>query len=395
MLRPHRLAVAAASLTLAMAGYPALAADKETEERIRQLEEQLEELKQQVEVTAEAVESKDEEPEAKQVHIGGYGEVHYNNLDADDSDNDLKEIDLHRFVLFFGYDYTDDIRFWSEVEIEHAGVDSKGDPLDGEVAIEQAYIEFDLTDAYSTKGGVYLLPVGILNETHEPNTFYGVERNPVENVIIPTTWREAGAEITGRYGNGLSWNLGLHSGLEVSTSGDNAFRIRSGRNKASNAKADDPAVTGRLKYTGIPGLELAGALQYQSDITQDSGDDTEEAVLAEAHAIASRGPFSLRALYARWDIEGDAVEAANADEQYGWYVEPSVKPWEKLGFYVRYADVRGARDRDRFAQWEGGLNFWPHPSVVLKADYRNRSHDLDKEEGRDFTGFDLGIGYEF
>ena len=73
-------------------------------------------------------------------------------------------------------------------------------------------------------------------------------------------------------------------------------------------EADEPAVTGRLKYTGVPGLELAGALQYQSDITQESGDDAEEAVLAEAHAVVSRGPFALRALYARWDIEGDAVE---------------------------------------------------------------------------------------
>ena len=116
--------------------------------------------------------------------IGGYGELHYNNIE------DTESIDFHRFVLFFGHEFTESIRFFSEFELEHA---LSGDGKPGEVELEQAYIEMDLTESTTLKTGLFLVPVGIINETHEPPTFYGVERNPVEKNIIPATWWEAGA----------------------------------------------------------------------------------------------------------------------------------------------------------------------------------------------------------
>jgi hypothetical protein len=90
-----------------------------------------------------------------------------------------------------------------------------------------------------------------------------------------------------------------------------------------------------------------------------------------------------------------SAASSGADEQSGWYIEPSYKPWEKLGLYTRYEDLEGARGRDQFNQWEVGLNYWPHEDVVLKADLRRRDHDLSAESGRDFDAFDLGIGYQF
>ena len=197
----------------------------------------------------------------RRLHIGGYAELHINDRDADNSDFDTKEIDLHRLVLFFGWDFTERIRFYSELEIEHNGVEADPGPLDGEVEIEQAYVEFDLTDDSSVLGGVFLLPIGIINLVHEPPTFYGVERPVLDNVIIPTTWWEGGAQYTHRWGNGLEWNIAFHSGLKIPTTGSNAFRVRSGRQKVSEADFDDQAVTTRLIYTGIPGLVLAGSIQ--------------------------------------------------------------------------------------------------------------------------------------
>jgi hypothetical protein len=123
---------------------------------------------------------------AERTTIGGYGEVHYNNLDGSGGASDKEEIDLHRFVLFVGHEFNEDIRFFSEIEYEH-GV--AGDGQVGEVEVEQAYVEFDLNDRHLARTGVALLPVGIINETHEPTTFYGVERNPVEKDIIPATCR--------------------------------------------------------------------------------------------------------------------------------------------------------------------------------------------------------------
>ncbi|NNC68997.1 MAG: porin [Gammaproteobacteria bacterium] len=371
---------------------------KQAMETATRAEEKADEANEVANATAEVVE--DSPLDAFEgISLGGYGEVHYNNLSADDSDRDLEEVDLHRFVLFVGKEFTDDLRFVSEFEIEHGGVEADGDPLGGEVEIEQAYIEYDVNDNAQVRGGVFLVPAGILNETHEPPTFYGVERNDVENVIIPSTWWEAGVGSTFRTNNGFSFDAALHSGLNFSgTSG----RIRSARGKVSNQRLSDPAVTGRVKYTGIQGLELAASINHQTDPTQDDDTNAEDdfiddATLYQAHAIYNRGRLGLRALYAQWDFSGDIEDAAgDIDEQFGWYLEPSFKVNNWLGLYARYEEVEGARVQDQFSQWEVGANWWPHTDVVVKFDYRDRSHDPEAEaDGRDFDGFDLGIGYMF
>jgi len=332
-------------------------------------------------------------------HVGGYGELHYNDLDADDSARDLDQIDFHRFVMYLSHEFDDRIRFFSEWELEHSFLQDTDDGSSvGEVEIEQAFLEMDLDENHLARAGLFLIPVGIINPTHEPPTFYGVERNDVENVIIPTTWWEGGAGVAGRYANGFSWELAAHSGLAIPTTGDDAFRVRSGRQKVAEASAADLAYTAQLRYAGIPGVELAATYQFQHDASQDSGDGLDEAQLFSAHGVLTRGPFTLKALWAEWQLDGDAVEAADADEQTGWYVEPSYRLAfgdHGLGFYGRVEDVRGGRTQDRFEQWELGLNYWPHERVVLKFDYRDREHDLDQESGRDFKGVDLGVGYQF
>ncbi|MEE9253707.1 MAG: hypothetical protein V3U43_02115, partial [Pseudomonadales bacterium] len=259
-------------------------------------------------------------------------------------------------------------------------------------------IELDMDEHHLARAGLFLIPVGILNETHEPPTFYGVERNDVENVIIPATWWEGGLGVGGRYANGLSWDFAIHSGLAMPTTGGSAFRVRSGRQKVSNAIADELAYTLRARYAGVPGLELAASVQIQSDPSQVSGDGLDDGLLLSFHGAYQRGGFGLRALYARWDFDGDAVQAADADEQTGWYIEPSYRfsmRHGELGFYTRYEDVEGARGQDQFQQWELGFNYWPVDNVVFKFDYRDREHDLASEAGRDFKGFDLGVGYQF
>jgi len=326
--------------------------------------------------------------------LGGYGEMHYNNLDVD-SGSDSKSMDFHRFVLFANHSFNDRLRFFSELEVEHA-LTGSGAP--GEVEVEQAFIEYDIDDRHFLRGGLFLLPIGILNETHEPPTFYGVERNDVESIIIPSTWWEGGAAAGGRYGNGVSWDVAIHSGLETPVTGSSAFRVRSGRQKVAEALANDLAWTARVKYTGIPGLELSGSFHRQEDASQQPGDGLEGGNLISVHAIVNQGPFQLRALWAEWNFSGRLIELAGVDKQTGWYVEPSVRLslWDHdWGFYARYEDLEGARTVDQFDQWELGFNFYPHEQVVLKADWRVRDHDLLSERQRDFKGFDLGIGYQF
>jgi hypothetical protein len=316
--------------------------------------------------------------------IGGYGEMHYNNLDSGN------EIDFHRFVLFFSHQFNDRLRFFSELEVEHV-IASSGD--DGEVELEQAYIEYDLTPSQHAKAGLFLLPIGILNETHEPPTFYGVERNPIESRIIPATWWAGGVALNGEIAPGWSYDFAVHEGLN--TSAANNYAVRNGRQKTSEADANDLASTARVKWTGIPGVELAASVQYQQDMTQGNDPDAGDAWLYETHADIRRGPYGLRALYARWDLDGSGPKAIGADEQEGFYIEPSYRISPKLGVFARYNqwdNQAGSNSGDtEKKQYNAGVNFWLHPDVVLKADLQQQDNDASKND----NGFNLGVGYQF
>ena len=364
-----------------------------------------------VEMTADAIEQvtvdMNRRPDITQsTAIGGYGELHYNNLKDDIGNDDVDRSDFHRFVLFVGHEFSDDIRFFSELEVEHSLV---GDGEPGEVELEQAWIEMDLNDRHHVRAGLDILPVGIINPTHEPNTFYGVERNKVESEIIPATWWEAGIGIYGEIAPGWNYDAIIHSGLAVPTAGSSALRPRSGRSKVAEADDLGFAATGRIRYTGIPGLELSVSGQYQSDVTGTADNIDIDATLLETHMIWQHNSgFGIRALYARWDYNDDAVlnpAVLNAETLGGWYIEPSYRfnitgsDWGDLGIFARYTQwdernqIAGVHRFEEFDQFSTGVNWWPHDNVVFKLDLQ--WEDADGVVDRTLDGFNLGLGYQF
>ena len=323
---------------------------------------------------------------AEKTSIGGYGEHHFNHFE-DSADI----VDAHRYVLYVSHQYSDKVRFFSEWELEHS---LAGDGKPGEVELEQAFIEWDYADNHSVQIGQFLVPVGIINETHEPDTFYGTERNQVEGAVIPATWWETGVMLKGEIAPGLSYNLAVHSGLEIDTVAGK-YKIRDGRQKSAKAVAEDLALTARLKYTGIQGLELAATWQQQQDVTQGIMGDEADATLIEMHAAYRTGAFGLRALYASWEIDGSAFEANGSDQQQGWYVEPSYKLTDKLGAFVRYSEFNnqsGSSASIDAEVWDYGVNYWLTPNVVLKADYTDFVND---NSGSDKDALNLGVGWSF
>lgn len=395
---------------LSMEGVPVAAADRKA---LEDLSAQVASNTEAVEATTGLVESaltgEDEGSDnalrnfrgadwARRTTIGGYGEVHYNAGDKD-------QIDFHRFVLYANHRFNNWIQLQSELELEHS---LAGDGKPGEVELEQAFINMNLTeglglqfgenDVHNLKAGLFLMPVGILNEIHEPNTFYGVERNNVEARIIPTTWWEAGFGFNGQLAEGLSYDLYYTSGLEVPTEGGNAYAIRSGRRKVAEAPAENAAVTARLKWTAIPGVELAATFHHQSDITQ--GVDDADANLFEAHAVVNKNGFGLRALYARWDIDSATAESLGRDEQVGWYVEPSYRfslspKFGDIGVFARHEqwDTEAGLGLDSNNKTTTfGLNYWPHQNVVFKFDYQSQELGFGAD-GDD--RINLGVGYQF
>jgi opacity protein-like surface antigen len=282
------------------------AADADTEARFKALEARLaaletvdQMLKSQQKTTDQKGAAVSEEVQTSagatswvaNTSIGGYGELHYNNLNGKGGAPDKKEIDFNRFVLFFGHKFDERTRFFSEVELEHV-VASNVDK--GEVELEQAYLEFDLNENHRAKAGLFLIPVGILNETHEPPTFYGVERNPVERDIIPATWWAGGVGLSGNFGAGFGYDFAIHEGL--ATSQVDGYKPSEGRQETSEASAKDPAYTARLKWTGLPGLRLAAAFQHQKNITQGTDATAGSANLYEVDGVYSQGPFMLKTL---------------------------------------------------------------------------------------------------
>lgn len=366
-------------------------------EQLSQSSEDIEETNVRLEATADLVEEAVQGGAAvasnwtDRTSIGGYAEMHYNNLDNNlEGGDDLDELDFHRFVFFLGHEFSEDTRFFSEIELEHS---LAGDGANGEVELEQAYIEHDLAAAHRVKAGLFLVPVGLLNETHEPDTFYGVERNNVEKNIIPTTWWEGGLAFSGEIFPGFSYDAALTSGLGLD---EDEWKIRDGRQKVSNARASDFAYTGRLKYTGIAGLELAATAQYQEDLYQSQLADSIDAILFEAHASYQNGPFGLRALAARWDID-DGIELIKegASRQDGWYVEPSWRLNREWGLFARYSEWDNQADSSNdseYNQWDLGINYWLEETVVFKFDYMKQEAPDGKSE---YDGFNLGVGWSF
>jgi len=392
----------------------------ETDQRVAVNEEKVEATVEEVEAAAEAFETAQTSSSgsswADRTTVGGYGELHYNNLsdnnDTVGGDDSLDRVDFHRFVIYFGHEFTDNIRFFSEIELEHA---VSGDGESGEVELEQAWIEMDINDRHRFRAGVDILPIGIINPTHEPNTFYGVERNKVETEIIPATWWEAGLGLNGEIAPGWNYDIVAHGGLLSPNGVDDpnkapsTLRPRSGRSKVSEADDQDIAFTGRLRYTGMPGLEVGLSGQYQSDMTGTADAFDVDASLFEGHIDYKHASgFGLRALYARWDIDAPTGITYTQNSIDGWYIEPAYRfkapgfiPGE-IGVFTRYAewDAIGGSGSNvpdgtyvQYESWHVGTNWWPHSDVAFKFDYQNESGDSRADKLLD--GFNLGLAYQF
>ena len=390
-------------------------ADASIEDKIAVMQEELEHLKLQM-AQSEKSRSGGIQGFVDRTTIGGYGELHYNNFGGDVPPGKTRkadEVDFHRFVLFFGHKFNDWISFKSEFELEHA---VSGEGKKGEIELEQAYLDFNINRQLNAKAGVFLIPLGMLNETHEPPTFYGVERNQIETRIIPTTWWEAGLGLYGEVLPGLNYQAGLTSSLNAAKyKSDFSNAVRDGRQKVSEAPAENIGFSGALNYTGVPGL-LLGAALFTGDTGQDGASNVAlkgvdaRLTLWDFHTRYQKDRIDLRALYAHGHLDDadklKSLAGINAAEDfYGWYAEAAYHVWKSgdhdLAPFVRYekwntqdkvpANVT-ANPYNENNVWTVGANYWLHPQVVFKADYQKWDKpDGDKGDKR----VDLGLGYMF
>ncbi|MFQ5877404.1 MAG: hypothetical protein ACE5JH_06915 [Acidobacteriota bacterium] len=350
--RIGRLLAQVERLRAAAAGSAAVA---ELEKRIEALAREIERLKIGAAAAPEAEESiLGLGPAASKIYklnrgvsIGGYGEMLYQNLDSRRDDGTTSaatdRLDFLRAVFYFGYKFNDRFLFNSEIEFEHAVA---GDGEAGEVAVEFAYIDFRASRRFGARGGLLLIPMGFLNELHEPPIFHGARRPEVERFIIPTTWRENGVGVYGEAGP-VSYRAYVVASLDAR--GFTAEEgIRGGRQNGSRSAAEDLAVTARLDYSPVPGV-LLGASAFTGRTGQgDPARGGARITLWDAHAEWGWRGLRLRGLYATSELDdADRVSAANPDtvgeEARGWYAEiawnvlaPAGRTGQDLSPFFRY-----------------------------------------------------------
>lgn len=388
------------------------------EDRVAELERKLEVLAQEIEKLriGEAAAEPDTSsygfgPAASKIYrterglsIGGYGELLYQNFDSDRDDGARSgrtdTFDVLRGVVYFGYKFNDRWLLNTEIEYEHAG---------SEVAVEFAYIDYLWRPEMNVRGGLVLIPMGFLNELHEPTVFLGARRPDIENAIIPSTWREGGFGLFGDLGP-FTYRTYIVDGLRGA--GFTSGGLRGGRQKGNQARAEDWAWVGRLDFTGAPGL-LVGASAYVGDSGQELNADVGTEII-EGHLEWKWRGLEFRAL----GVQASLDDVADLNRALGFTGTQSVG--EKLqGYYLQLGyDVlagRGERSLTPYARWETyntqdevpagfranratdvesltlGVAFQPLDQIILKVDHQ----DYDNAAGTGVDQFNVLLGWIF
>jgi hypothetical protein len=341
--------------------------------------------------------------------VAGYMDFHVNKESGDSF-----RPDFHRFVLLFGHSFSDRIKFWSELELEHSLVE--GGEESGEVALEQAYLDFLITPKFNLRAGMLLTPVGIVNERHEPPAFNGVERPFVESIIIPTTWRELGFGFTGDLGKGFRYRTYLTSALDASRF-NAEFGIGEGKSSGLDTSMRNPATVARLEYAGVRRLTL-GASLYTGLAGYNTTGINPRVTIANFDGRYSYRRLDLRGLFVNtWVSKAGAlnqrlrqqtgVNPNVASQMRGYYVEPAFHLLPRrirhdlIAFtrYERYntqqAMPAGYLPLPQFnrSSWVTGLTYKPVPDIAVKFDYvfnKNKSSVVNA-----LNGLNVGIGWWF
>jgi hypothetical protein len=346
----------------------------------------------------------------KGLSLGGYGEANYQAIVGDETTKN-DNADFERLVIYAGYKFTDNILFNSELEFEHGSTD-KG----GSVSVEMAALDFFIDPMANVRAGMVLMPMGFINQIHEPPFYFGNNRPEVERQILPSTWREIGVGLFGEVLPNLTYTTYVVNGLNAANFTSDG--IRSGRQQGSQAKAEDLAFVGRIDYAPdfVPGVSFGGSAYVgNSGQNQTFAGQQVDALtqLYEGHVQWKYHGLEFRTL-GSWGHIGDAgvLSAAKrqtiGEENYGWYSEvgydilPLLNPntTQYLAPFFRYeqldtiasAPAGFGDDETKDRQiYQFGLQYKPIPNVVVKADYRN----FTAKRGNLPDDFNLGLGFIF
>lgn len=387
--------------------------------------------------------------------VGGYGQINANALSVGPGpagemlSTPVYQASLRRLVLFVAHSFDESFRVYSEIEWEHAIACRS---CVGTVEVEQAFVEWSLLkaprleggrDLLALRGGLVLVPIGILNQWHEPPVFHGVERARLEEGgIIPSTWRELGAGVVGEPLPGLRYEAYLSTSLDptrLRDSGLGPARTHGGLAPAQtlqlSARAElEPFLGFLVGMSGVAG-ELGGTFVGARPFFDVNGDPLP--------LVLPLYGFSGDARLRRWGLEaralvtgfflpksGDLMQARRADGSLFFPIDTSSKartgalptamlgvsaeiaydvlrpfaaaldteqqllPFVRLEVYDGQSGVPEGFVRDAFydvRELTAGVSYRPIQQVVLKADVQVRNRRLGFDEAQ----ANVGLGFMF
>ncbi|TAL63252.1 MAG: hypothetical protein EPN85_00585 [Bacteroidetes bacterium] len=364
-----------------------------------------------------------EKPHENPLVIGAYGQLDFNQQFGDTARHN-GILDVHRMVIFMGYKFNNRTHFVTEFEFEHVN----------EVLVEQAFLNYKLARWVDIRAGLMLIPMGIINEYHEPTTFNGSLRPNLDNKIVPSTWREIGAGFTGKIDNAsLKYQLYVMNGFNGYDTGGK-FKgddgLRGGRQKGIKSYMTSPDISAKLDYFGVKGLKLGAAIYSGASESKLFEGLWKEDTLQnkQAKADSSVVEIMMMGFDARYEWKGIEARAqyiiANLSntEEYnkltgkdlgssmsGYYFEAGYnvlrlckKTENKLIIFARYENYNthasvesGTAKNDAYNRTDitAGIGFKVANGAVFKADYQNMSNAKSGSTPKNM--FNMGVGIWF
>ena len=438
------------------------------EERIRQLEEQIRLLQQEiqrlkeeqkkVEETKQETEALKEEirklrlevaipqlefktysglgPAASKAYfnprglsIGGYGELTFVRNDVNARGGAKNIADMQRIILYLGYSFSERIKFNSELELEHASTSSEHGTGGGYFKTEFAALDFLFKPEFNLRAGLILMPVGIVNEVHEPPTFPSAERPFLERRLLLSTWEEMGVGAYGSVGP-VDYRAYVINGLMLKGGGGYNVRepLKNIRQRGARAVADRLGFTARADVNLPMNLKVGGSVVY-ADVQSKGGSDS-QLRLRRGTKVGTVSMFSPHLWWQHegWDIRlvGALVKVDDAlrmsQDLFSSVGGDNIMPKEQRGFYLQVAyDVFRLLNIDGqelylFGIYENidthskvpsgyskpnghklqvfniGFSYKPHPLVAIKADYARLNYSPNKKDENEYR---LTLGFMF
>ncbi|MFW8592280.1 hypothetical protein ACOI22_15850 [Glaciecola sp. 2405UD65-10] len=309
------------------------------------------------------------------MHIAGYVDVEYKGSSEDGVNEEFR---MHHLSLFFTRQFTDKIKFFSEIEYEDApkfdGVnDGSGDieEASGTIFVEAMNFDWNYSEYFNVRAGRFFAPAGIWSEDHYP-PFVSTQERPMHIFKIFPQFVD-GASIFG------TAFIGDKVSVDYSAFYGNGESNISGKKDLNNNKGNGLRATFHFPWLS----EFTTGFTYYKD-GKDTSNNNANKTAYGTHAKFRYKNVTAQLEYAKSDLRFDDETQDYSNS--GFYGQFTYELDQlALGYRFDTFDanslINGAVDRHTvFA------NYHVNQHVTLKSEYHINQYD---QAGLDDFGFYL------